>query len=126
MNLDSNIKLNSNIESNIHTDKTIYGLRFAQLLLNNEDEHGNTETCTNIVYERLYEDGIDNEAINEAHIIYKSINYIDSYCFYYYAKCNSNFENKSNNNDYNAYYMEWLPIEKEKLVEIFMKNLKLH
>jgi len=119
-----------NLDSNINTDKTIYGLRFAQLLLNNEDEHGNTETSTNIVYERLYEDGIDNEAINEAYIIYKSINYIDCYKFYYYTKCNSNFENKNNenvnNNDYNAYYMEWILIEKEKLVEIFLKNLKLH
>lgn len=114
----------------MNLDKTIYGLRFAQLLLNNEDENGNTETNINIVYERLYEDGINAEGINEAHVIYKNINYIDCYKFYYYAKCNSNFENNANNNknkdDYNAYYMDWIPIEKEKLFEIFINNLKLH
>ena len=124
----------------MNLDKTIYGLRFAQLLLNNEDENGNTETNINIIYERLYEDGINAEGINEAYIIYKNINYIDCYKFYYYAKCNSNFEKNSNNDNngndndndnknkdnYNAYYMDWILIEKEKLFEIFINNLKLH
>ena len=128
-----NLELNSNTNIDTYTknyqDKTIYGLRFAQLLID-EDENGNTENTMNIVYDRTYNNEINDEGINEAYIIYKSINYIDCYKFYYYAKCNSNFENKNienvNNNDYNAYYMEWLPIEKEKLVEIFLKNLKLH
>ena len=118
----------------MNPDKTIYGLRFAQKNLDNEDENDNTEITINIVYDRIYNDEIDNEGINEAYIIYKSINYIDCYCFYYYAKCNSNFENINNNNNintsnntnYDSYYMEWLPITKEKLVELFMKNLKLH
>ena len=73
---------------------------------------------------------INDEGINEAYIIYKSINYINCYKFYYYAKCNSKIENKNsnniNNNTIDSYFMEWLPIEKEKLIEIFMKNLKLH
>jgi hypothetical protein len=110
----------------ITPDNTIYGLRFAQLLID-EDENGNTENTMNIVYDRTYNDEINDEGINEAYIIYKSINYIDCYRFFYYAKCNSNIVNKySNNSNVDSYYMEWLPITKEKLIEIFLKNLKLH
>ena len=133
MNIDSNIDLNSNLDNNQIFKKcpenTIYGLRFTQFL-SDEDKNGNIENTMNIVYDRTYNDEINDEGINEAYIIYKSINYVDCYKFYYYAKCNSNVENKNSNNSNNSncdsYYMEWLPIEKEKLVEIFMKNLKLH
>ena len=137
-----NIDLNSTIylDSTIYQDKTIYGLRFTQFLTD-EDENGNVENTMNIVYDRTYNNEIDNEGINEAYIIYKSINYIECYRFFYYGKCNSNFVNKNSKNSNNSnsnnsnsnsnsnldsYYMEWLPIEKEKLIEIFMKNLKLH
>ena len=121
-----NPDLNNNNNIIITPDNTIYGLRFAQLLID-EDENGNTENTMNIVYDRTYNDEINDEGINEAYIIYKSINYIDCYRFFYYAKCNSNIVNKySNNSNVDSYYMEWLPIEKEKLIEIFMNNLKLH
>ena len=126
MNIDLNSNININTDSKNYQDKTIYGLRFAQFLID-EDENGNTENTMNIVYDKIYNDEINDEDINEAYIIYKSINYIDCYKFYYYAKCNSNIvNNKCNNSNIDSYYMEWLPIEKEKLVEIFMKNLKLH
>lgn len=129
MNINSNSNTNINTDAKNNQDKTIYGLRFSQFLID-EDENGNTENTMNIVYDRTYNDEINDEGINEAYIIYKSINYIDCYKFYYYAKCNSNVENKNSNNSNNSncdsYYMEWLPIEKEKLVEIFMTNLKLH
>lgn len=129
MNINSNSNTNINTDAKNNQDKTIYGLRFSQFLID-EDENGNTENTMNIVYDRTYNDEINDEGINEAYIIYKSINYVDCYKFYYYAKCNSNVENKNSNNSNNSncdsYYMEWLPIEKEKLVEIFMTNLKLH
>lgn len=126
MNIDLNSNTNTNIDSKNYQDKTIYGLRFAQFIID-EDENGNIENTMNIVFDRTYNDEINDEGINEAYIIYKSINYIDCYKFYYYAKCNSNIvNNKCNNSNIDSYYMEWLPIEKEKLVEIFMKNLKLH
>ena len=137
MNIEVNSNTNIDTYAKNYQDKTIYGLRFSQFLID-EDEHGNTENTMNIVYDRTYNNEINDEGINEAYIIYKSINYIDCYKFYYYAKCNSNFvKNNSNNSNSNnsnnsnainvdSYYMEWLPIEKEKLVEIFMKNLKLH
>ena len=132
MNIDLNLNTNIDTDAKHYQDKTIYGLRFSQFLID-EDENGNTENTMNIVYDRTYNDEINDEGINEAYIIYKSINYINCYKFYYYAKCNSNFINKNSNNSNNSnvinvdsYYMEWLPIEKEKLVELFMKNLKLH
>ena len=123
MNIDLNSNTNINTDSKNYQDKTIYGLRFSQFLID-EDENGNIENTMNIVYDKTYNDEINDEGINEAYIIYKSINYIDCYKFYYYAKCNSNIvNNKCNNSNIDSYYMEWLPIEKEKLVEIFMKNL---
>ena len=126
MNINSNSNTNINTDAKNNQDKTIYGLRFSQFLID-EDENGNTENTMNIVYDRTYNDEINDEGINEAYIIYKSINYIDCYRFFYYGKCYSNFTNiNSNNSNIDSYYMEWLPIEKEKLVEIFMKNLKLH
>ena len=129
MNINLNLNTNIDTDAKNYQDKTIYGLRFSQFLID-EDENGNTENTMNIVYDRTYNDEINDEGINEAYIIYKSINYINCYKFYYYAKCNSKIENKNsnniNNNTIDSYFMEWLPIEKEKLIEIFMKNLKLH
>ena len=98
----------------IYSNNKIFGLRFIQEV----DDYEYGETTLNIVYEKTYEDEMNNDKITEAKRIYDCIENKTYYRFYYYAECTTT-ANMDFGND--GYFMCWMPIADKDLLKLFEK-----